>query len=487
MPIKSIRTTSQQVEVQKQSCPHCHEEFREKFSPRPKDFDAWMRGDDFTELCPACGGDVVDPDVKDGPFMGWEEVDKLTRARTEKKRAWLKDHLLTSGDEVGTTKSAAAVLPEPPRPIPRTGPEAIQHALASIDLDALEAKQREEIKSGKITRRKPAVQVLNAIEGLRRNELKPEQLLLTRVPVLPPQFRPYSAMGETFIPGDANELYNDLFLVRDAYDQARTTFGDNNVGDHYLQLSNAVRAVMGYGDPVRPKTAERGVSGLMKTITGTSPKFSMLQRKMISKPVDSVSRGVITVDPELGLDEIGLSEDMAWTSFAPLVQRMLVQSGMSLTDALKNLKHRTPYAKSMLQRAVATRPVLYSRAPSWHKFNAIAGYAKLIDGDNISVNPYVTAGQNADFDGDTINVHVPIFDDSVQEAKEKLLPSRMLFSIKDPDKIMPAPKHEAVLGLNAAQRRNTGNVHKFKTKSEALQAINEGRVSLADEIDIAEP
>lgn len=368
--------------------------------------------------------------------------------------------------------------------VPLRGPEAIKHALQRLDLGKLEAEQREELKSGKVTRRKPAVQILNIIDGLRRNEVQPHELMLHRAPAIPAVFRPYSAAGNTLVLGDANELYSDLALVIDAYRESANAFGPENAGEQYLAMSKAVGAVMGYGEPVRPKTRERGVSGLMKTIVGTSPKFSFLQRKLISKPVGSVSRGTITVDPELGLDEIAIPENMAWVKYKDYVQGRLVRSGMSPPDALKNVLERSEMARNHLLQEIKVRPVIYSRAPAWHRFNTVAAWPRLTQSDNIAINPYTTTGMNADFDGDTINVHVPSLDDSVEEAKNKLMPSKMIFSIKDRSKVVPTPKHEMVLGLYSASVRDTGKVVPFNSMEEAQAAIGRGEVSMSDTIEL---
>lgn len=332
-----------------------------------------------------------------------------------------------------------------------------------------------------------AIGVLNILEGLKRNNVTPEDLMISKVPVIPAAFRPYSLLGESFVPGDANELYRDLFDLKEAHKGAHEMFGPQGSGAERLQLYDGVKALYGYGDPVKPKTLSRGVSGFMKQVTGTSPKFSFVQRKLISKPQDSVARGVITIGAELGLDQIGIPADTAWPMYSPYVQRRLVQSGMSMADALKHVKERSPYAKHMLNLEMKTRPVRYSRAPSWHKFNVIAGHPTIVEGSNIRINPFVTSGMNADFDGDQINLHVPSSPAAVREAYEKLLPSKMLFSIKDQEKTQPLPKHEHILGLFAANQRPAQKVHQFPDHASAMKAIEAGHVSLQDEIEIPDP
>jgi DNA-directed RNA polymerase subunit beta' len=376
-------------------------------------------------------------------------------------------------------------LAQPEEP-PRTGPEAIAYALQNLDLDALEEEQKKIIASKKKTKRPRAVAILNAIRGMRKNEVSPSDLLVHNVPVLPPQFRPFSVAGGTFIAGDANELYKELIGIRDAYNEERSVLGDKAAGKSRMAMYDAVRAVYGYGDPVEPKTKSRGVSGFLKQVTGTNPKLSWFSSKMIGKPQDNVSRSVISINPELTLDEIGIPEDHAWSMYAPHIQRRLVRSGMRPSEALKAVRERTADAKKALDVEIEDRPVMYSRAPAWHKYNFLAGRAKLVDGDSIMVNPLVTGGLNADFDGDTLNVHVPASDGAVKDAKEILMPSKMLFSVRDPDRVMPQPKHEQILGLFTAGARPAKETHRFNTEQEALDAINKGLVRLSDEVEIGE-
>lgn len=371
-----------------------------------------------------------------------------------------------------------------PRDIPLTGPAALEHALSKLNLADAERYHRDTISMGSSTKRPKAVHALNAIEGLKRNGMKPSDLLVQNVPVIPPAFRPFSVAGNTFIPGDANELYRDLFHYRDAYSESVGNFGEEGSGQARMDLYDTVKSLYGFADPIAAKSKQRGVSGFLTQVTGTSPKFSFFQRKLLSKPQDSVARGTISIDPELSMDQIGVPKSMAWAMYAPYVQRRLVRSGMTPRSALEELRDRTAAAERALATEVESRPVIYTRSPSWHKFNVIAGRPKLLDGDTIAINPMVTTGLNADFDGDAMNLHVPSMDESVAEAYEKLLPSKMLFSIRDHDKVVPALKHEQVLGMFAAQRRKSGASYTFATEADALEAIRKGRVKLSDDIEI---
>jgi hypothetical protein len=535
---------------------------------------------------------------------------------------------LSSFEGADPSKDVGADLPRPTR-----GPEAILAALQGLDTAKVEEEARNDMRIK--SRRSKAVKVLNTLEGLKRNKLAPSDYMIRKVPVIPPAFRPFSMQGSVFIPGDANELYRDLVKMRDAYEEEQSVFGEPN-RDTFLKLYGAVQAAYGYGDPVEPKTRERGVSGFMKKITGDgSPKYcyddqteiltdegwvlfkdltplsmvgswnprlnrieyvlpsnigswrhsgpmfsfrcscmdlvvtaahrmyaciggrwktaeawrlanhsdpykirvldenlvprieearpgkcmghrveqyngqvhccevpsgllvvrrngkacvsgnSFFQSKMISKPMDNVARSTVVVDPELSLDEVGVPEELAWNMYKPYIQRRLVQKGWQSAAAVRAIRDRTPEAYRELEAETKVRPVIYSRAPSWHKFNAISGRPKLIKGLAIGVNPLITTGQNMDFDGDQINLHVPSLPESVKEAYEKMMPSKMLHSIRHPEKIMPLPKHEQILGLHNAMVRPSRKVHRFGTEAEALAAIKAGHVPLRDEVEIA--
>lgn len=290
----------------------------------------------------------------------------------------------------------------PETEIPKTGPEAILHALSQMNADSIEAEAKAALATGKKTHRNKAVQKLRIVEGLRRNQLEPKDYMITKVPVIPTRFRPFAAQGDTLIPGDANILYKDLLDVKAAHDEERKMFGEKNAGTSRLALYDAVKASYGYGDPVKPKTKEKDVQGFLKVIVGRTAKRGFVQSKLMSKTQDNVGRSTIIVDPELSMDEIGIPKAMAFTMYAPYIQRHLKQAGYRDAEALKHVKDQTPEALAALERIVRERPVLYSRAPAWHKFSVNAGNVKLVDDDAISISPAVTSGLGADFDGDNV-------------------------------------------------------------------------------------
>lgn len=534
-------------------------------------------------------------------------------------------------------KSSAEPVPLPALNPQWTGPSAIEHALANLDLDAIEAESKDILQRRLKSKRPQAAERLGFIDGLRKANLQPKDLMLSRVPVIPPMFRPFSVTGDTFVPGDANELYRDLMNLRQSYQELAPRLGEPFASEARTRLYGAVKAVYGHGEPVVPKTAERGVSGFLKQVTGVSPKFcyddqteiltsngwkffadckaddwvrtchpkthklsweypqawvnyrqvgtmveittprgslvvteghtmwvhnhqgwvkrlaselvwdfkghhlaelvdpltndtedqpmlpgyevtdcrtipydgsvqccsthsglvvvrrhgfvtisgnSFLQRKLISHDQDYSGRGAATLDPELSLDEIGIPEHMAWTLYAPYIQRRLVRSGLRPEEALQHVTDRSSFASRQLDLELKERPVMYSRAPAWHKFNTLGGWAKRIPGDSVMVNPLIGTGQGLDHDGDTLNVHVVSTPDAVEDVKHKIMPSKMLYSIKERDAIVPVPKHEYILGVYGAQTGAPKANHQFGTQAQALAAINSGAIRLSDEITI---
>lgn len=366
-----------------------------------------------------------------------------------------------------------------------TGPEAIQRALQEVNLDRLELEARQELAKKKKSSRKPAIQMIQAVDGLKKAKVAPSELMISKIPVVPPLFRPYAITGDTFMAGHSNELYRDLLESKKGYESLKNTFGDDGARDAEYNLYNATRALYGYGDAVNPKTKARGVTGFMSQILGGgSPKYSIPQRRLFSKTTDSVSRSVITIDPELDIDQIGIPRHIAMKQYAPHVQRRLVQMGYSNVDAIKQIKDNSKAANRVLEELTTTMPVVYSRSPAWHKYNVIGGWAKLTDGDSISTNPYVMAGLSGDFDGDTVTIHLPATKESQEEAKEILMPSKMVLSTKKENTIVPTIKHEQILGLYTAKNKPSLTKHKFNSREEAVAAVKSGKVRLSDEIEI---
>lgn len=362
--------------------------------------------------------------------------------------------------------------------------EDIVERLEALDIGKMREAALADIRSGKKTKRKSGVKLLRAVDGLQRSGVSPKDLVVTKVPVIPADFRPYTMAGETFVPGDANELYSDLIKGVKVHRDSEEVFGAGNSPGTEDYVRNAVRAVYGHGESPNPKIKARGVSGFLEKILGTNPKTSFVQSRLLAKPQDFVGRGVITPDPDLGMDEAGIPEDMAWNIFDTHVRRNLAARGIPASRALQMIQERGPIAKQALDAAMKENPVLMSRAPAWHHHNLLSAYGKVVDGHTVRISPYITAGYGADFDGDTMSLHAPVLPDAKKDAKEKMLPSQLLFSVRSRDKTLPVPKHEMVLGLASSQLNPSGVIHKFRTADEALSAIQSEAVKLQDRVVI---
>lgn len=364
-----------------------------------------------------------------------------------------------------------------------SGPQAIQKALKSLDTKQLELDAKETIKNGTKTKKPRAIKLLNVLEGIKRNELKPEDFMISAVPVLPPRFRPYAMVGDTFIPGDANELYKELIHVRDNVRDSKKVFDDKDLGDEKSALYNAIKAAYGFGEPVGKKLRDRKVSGFMSSLIGDTSKFSSWQRNVVSKPQDFTGSAVIDVDPDLGFDEMSMPNEMAWHLFAPYISQYMTRAGMSLEQATKEIEDRTPRAEQYLDKVMQDKVVFATRSPSWHKYNSLGFHAKRHEGKNILLNGLAETGMNGDHDGDKIMVHVPALPKAQQEVRDKLMPSKQLLSIRDKQSVVNPIKHEMVLGLYNASKGKGVDVY-VDSVSEALRKIKSGEIKPEDNVHL---
>lgn len=370
---------------------------------------------------------------------------------------------------------------------PKTGPEAIAAALAELDMDHIEKEAYTQLRSGKKTGREEASKRLQVVHGLRRNRITPADLVLDRIPVVPVDFRPYTVMGDMLMLGDVNELYQDYLSMVEAYEGLRKAVGDENSPELQAfrpQVYDSAKALFGYGPPITQRGKERNTKGFLNKILGTGPKYSFVSRKLVSKPQDFVARGVIGIDPSLGMDEIGVPEDQAWSIYSITGPRELVKAGVNPAEATLEWEGRTDRARKIFEREVTTRPVYYNRAPVWHRHGIVAGKVRVVPGNQILINQFVTAGLNADFDGDEINVHALITPESVADAKERLFPSKAIFSIRDRQRTMLDPKHEAVLGATVAQTKEPNNRWNAAGLDDALKMLTSGQARYSDEFNI---
>ena len=275
----------------------------------------------------------------------------------------------------------------------------------------------------------------------------------------------------------ANYLYRNLISANNSIRDVKDLGLDDDDPDlqaakdyHY----DSLRKLYGVATPDVSK-GEKLVKGFITQIVGSQPKYGMFQNKVLKKRQDLTGRAVISPDPALGIDEMGMPEDMAWKLYAPFVMKTMVQFGHRPLDAEKMIKDKNPQARNILMREMRERPAMINRAPSLHKYNIMALYPKLTQDQVLTLPPLIEGGFNADHDGDAMQVHVPVSDEAVEESKAKLLPSKNLFSGRRKYAHW-TPSQEAVIGLYRATKPNQTKVVKtFKNCRRSKEGLSRGK------------
>lgn len=367
----------------------------------------------------------------------------------------------------------------------KTGGEALKDALSKIDVDKRIAEASRGVTTLRGQKRDDAVKVYRYLTAMKKQGLKPQDWMISKVPVIPPMFRPVSKMGDVALTSDLNKLYKDVIENANNFKELRKELSDDGLADERLDIYNSVKAAYGLGQPITPENAAKGVKGALRQVIGNRPKFGMYQNKVLSKTVEGVSRGVITPDPNLDMDQCGIPEDMAWPMYKPFVMRALARNGYPASVATKMIADRDPTAKSVLVKEMEKRPVILDRAPTWHKFNFTAFRPFLTDGSTIKVCPLITASFTADFDGDQMNAHVPASEKAVEQAYAKMLPSKNLTSLTDLRSPRHTPSKEQIFGLYALTKEMSQKpVKVFNTVAEAKSAYAKGEIGPNDPIEI---
>lgn len=293
-----------------------------------------------------------------------------------------------------------------------TGGEALKKALSKIDVQ----KELTELKAfatsdnvRSIKRLDDAHKKIRYLNALEKTNKKPEDYILSKVPVLPPKFRPISAMEDGSLSvSDVNELYKHVVLLNTSLDMDKKSFlvDDKLRGKTREQLYNAIGSVYGLCDPITSDARSRKRRGIISQIGGESadglaPKNAYFQNKIFRRRQDLSGRAVIAPGPELGIDEIGLPKEMAWKIYENHILRDMVKNkGFTAAQARAEVENKTRSAETSLMKVTSYTPVILNRAPSLHKFSTLAMLPKLIDGKTIELPSLLTRGFNADFDGD---------------------------------------------------------------------------------------
>lgn len=365
----------------------------------------------------------------------------------------------------------------------------VQKKIKELNVDQKIAEYKTYLKTGKISERATAVKVLSFLITMKKNGMHPKDLLLTKLPVLPAQYRPVQVAGELTLSANVNNLYKDLILNNEKIKDL--DFVPEEIADKVRKAQyQGIKAIYGLADPISIKNKEKNVKGLLAEMLGThggTAKTSMFQAKVVNKPLDLISRSVATGDVKLGLDQISLPQDIVWKIYSPFIIRRLARRGVPVTLAHDYTKNKNPMALQALQEEMQDRPVTMSRDPALHKFNLMGFIPKMnADPNNktVSVNPLVFKGFNLDLDGDQISVGIPASDAAKEEIKEKMLPSRNLLSVRSFSPLY-TPSNEAALGLyQMSTEDNKNKPIKYNSENEVIAAYEAGKLSVGDRVEI---
>jgi hypothetical protein len=369
------------------------------------------------------------------------------------------------------------------------GGKAVQRRLAALDLLALEKTLRDRTNSANGAQLDDAVKQLKYLAALRKVGASPaDAYVISKLPVIPPVMRPIAPGqgGREMVVGDSNYLYQSAFLHNAALKRQVETpiLPPNEHAQLRRNLFQAVGAVVGTHETDNPKLEKRNVKGFLVHLTGkTTPKSSFFQKKVVKRQQDLTGRGTIVPDGSLGMDEIGVPEEMLWTMFGKFIVSRLVRRGFPAVKAKELVEQQSPVARDALLAEMRERPVMFNRAPTLHRYNIIGAYAVPVPGKTIRVNPFCEVGLAGDYDGDTVQIHAPVQAAAVEEVKRMTL-SHLLFSDKQRDDLLVSPRMEAMLGLHLATRSPSSKVHQFKTRDEALAAYKRGEVALNDQVEL---
>ena len=330
------------------------------------------------------------------------------------------------------------------------GAEAFYDILRRLDLDALSERLWQEARTTKsMQKRKKATSRLKVVEAFRRSTNKPEWMILTVLPVIPPDLRPMVQLdGGRFATSDLNDLYRRV-INRNIRLKRLLELGapDVIVRNEKRMLQEAVDSLIDNSQRGRmySRRGRRELRSLSDMLKGKKGRF---RRNLLGKRVDYSGRSVIVVGPHLKLNQCGLPKSMALELFRPFVIAGLDKHGYTsnIKGAKRYIERNRPEVWEVLEEVIKERPVLLNRAPTLHRLGIQAFEPVLIEGSAIQLHPLVTTAFNADFDGDQMAVHVPLSSKAVAEARELMLASKNLLKPASGEPII-SPGKDMVLGV----------------------------------------
>ena len=371
------------------------------------------------------------------------------------------------------------------------GAEAILAILKTINLEALKYELVTEMHSTSGQRRKKAIKRLRVVESFRKSGNRIEDMILSVLPVLPPELRPMVQLdGGRFATSDLNDLYRRVINRNNRLKRLMSLGAPEIIiRNEKRMLQEAVDALIDNGRRGRPIQGSHNhkLKSLSDLLRGKQGRF---RQNLLGKRVDYSGRSVIVVGPELKMDQCGLPKRMALELFKPFVMHRLVILGIA--PNIKNAKRMVERARGevwdILEDVIKDRPVLVNRAPTLHRLGIQAFMPVLIEGNAIQIHPLVCSAFNADFDGDQMAIHVPLSRMAVLEAKEIMLSTHNMLSPASGDPLV-APTLDMVMGcyyLTQIRETSVGAGSTFNDFDEARIAYASDLIDLHAPIQVRE-
>ncbi len=369
------------------------------------------------------------------------------------------------------------------------GAESIMELLKAIDLEKDAAELKAELVDATGQKRARIIKRLEVVESFRESGNRPEWMIMTAIPVIPPDLRPMVQLdGGRFATSDLNDLYRRI-INRNNRLKRLLELGapDIIVRNEKRMLQEAVDALIDNGRRGRPVTGpgNRALKSLSDMLKGKSGRF---RQNLLGKRVDYSGRSVIVVGPELKIYQCGLPKEMAIELFKPFVMKELVANGTShnIKNAKKMVEKLQPEVWDVLEDVIKEHPVMLNRAPTLHRLGIQAFEPILVEGKAIKLHPLVCTAFNADFDGDQMAVHLPLSQEAQAECRFLLLSPNNLLKPSDGGPVA-VPSQDMVLGIYYLTQERPGNPGEgkfFKSVNEAILAYENKVITLQSKIKV---
>ncbi|RKI29780.1 DNA-directed RNA polymerase subunit beta' [bacterium 1xD8-6] len=369
------------------------------------------------------------------------------------------------------------------------GAESIMELLMSIDLEEESIDLKAELKDSSGQKRARIIKRLEVIEAFRESANKPEWMILTVIPVIPPDLRPMVQLdGGRFATSDMNDLYRRI-INRNNRLKRLLELGapDIIVRNEKRMLQEAVDALIDNGRRGRPVTGpgNRALKSLSDMLKGKQGRF---RQNLLGKRVDYSGRSVIVVGPELKIYQCGLPKEMAIELFKPFVMKELVSDGTAhnIKQAKKMVEKLQPEVWDVLEDVIREHPVMLNRAPTLHRLGIQAFEPTLVEGKAIKLHPLVCTAFNADFDGDQMAVHLPLSVEAQAECRFLLLSPNNLLKPSDGG-VVAVPSQDMVLGIYYLTQERPGALGEgnyYKSVNEAIIAYENKALTLHSKIKV---